>query len=123
MYEEVICCMYEEVISEKFNFYCLIGIEDACPRRTIFFLKETEGISQLFQNHQIFLRNELFKYLNEKFGLEVEVNSFQKIDENFQSRFEQEGVGESVNNLESLITQNDIDMTEINKHLLKSSII
>lgn len=109
--------MHEEVMSESFNFYRLINIEDACPRRTVFSLKGVEGISQYFQNHQIFLRSELFKYLNEKFELKVEVDSLQKVDEDFQARFEQEGVGELINNFESLIIQNDIDMTEVNKHV------
>lgn len=104
-------------MKESYNFYRLISIEDACPRKTIFFLKGIEGISQYFQNHQVFLRNELFKFLDEKFGLELNIDSMQKIDEAFQSKFEQEGVGELINNFEALIDENEIDMTEVNKHI------
>lgn len=102
-------------MSESFNFYRLINLEDACPRRTVFFLKKIKGIPQYYPNKQIFLRNMVFEYLIEKFGLNISSNSLQKVDESFTSRFEEEGVGDLITNFETLINENEIELHEINR--------
>jgi len=57
----------------------------------------------------------VFKYLIEKFGLNLNSDSFQKVDENFTSRFEGKGVGDLINNFEPLINENEIEIHEINR--------
>lgn len=94
-------------MSESFNFYRLINLEDACPRRTVFFLNGIKGINQYYPNKQIFLRNKVFEYLIGEFSLDISSDSFQKVDESFISRLEEEGTGDLTKNFETLINENE----------------
>ena len=105
-------------MNEPLNFYRLLNMEDACPRRMVFTIKGIKGVNQYYRNKQIYLKSKVFEFLIEKFALQVDTTSFQKIDEEFTSRMEQEGVGELIQNFDVLITQNEIDITDINKKKL-----
>ncbi|MFX1376431.1 MAG: hypothetical protein ACFFA0_11500 [Promethearchaeota archaeon] len=106
---------YAKRKKQKFNFYRLINLENACPRKTILSLSMIKGISQYYPNKQTYLRNKVFEYLIDKFDLDTISDSFQKVDENFVERLEKEGTSELITNLEHLIHENEIIIHEINK--------
>ncbi len=109
---------FEKEMTRPTNFYRLIELEKACPRKMVFYILNIQGIPQYYFNKVIFERGKVFEFLLKKFGLEG-TTDLDRIHDNFKNRFknENENVDNILENLDSLISKNKIKITEANKKI------
>jgi len=98
-----------------YRFFRVIDFEKACPRRMAWYILEIEGTPQYYYNKLIFERGKLFEYLLSKFPNVSGTTDLERVDEIFQDKFNEEELNELIENVDSLTSDHNITIKEINK--------
>lgn len=100
-----------------YRFFRVIDFEKACPRRMAWYILEIEGKPQYYYNKLIFERGKLFEHILTLFPNASGTTDLQRMDEIFRGKFKEEDITELNTNVDSLISDHNITITEVNKKI------
>ncbi len=104
-------------MTEPLGFYELIRLEKVCPRRTAFKLLGIKGRAQYYPAKRYYEKTKIHEFLKNKFPNAKLTGISEKLYGNFAKRLEKEDVSALMSNLDTLISENEINASEINKYV------
>ena len=100
-----------------YRFFRVIDFEKACPRRMVWYMLEIEGKPQYYYNKLIYERGKVFEHLLTTFPKASGSTELERMDEVFKDKFEEEDGYDLFFYLDSMISANAIEITEVNKKI------